>query len=86
MLASQAALREFFAEFGVSDADFNSVFESFSVRSQLSRAEDLSNRYGVESTPTIVVAGKYRTGVSDAGSYERLFALIEALAARELQR
>jgi thiol:disulfide interchange protein DsbA len=85
-LATQAAMREFFARFGVSDADFNSVFESFSVRSQVSRAEELGLRYGVDSTPTIIVAGKYRTGVSEAGSYERLFELIEALAAAELRR
>lgn len=86
ILRSQAEMREFFARFGVSDADFNSVFESFSVKSQVNRADELSIRYGVNSTPTLVIAGKYRTGVGEAGSYERLFALIEALAARELQR
>jgi thiol:disulfide interchange protein DsbA len=85
-LETQAEMREFFARFGVTDADFNSVFESFSVRSQVNRADELGQRYAVESTPTIIVAGKYSTGVSEAGSYERLFALIEALAARELQR
>ena len=85
-LESQAEMRQFFARFGVSDADFNSVFESFSVRSQVNRADELGRRYAVESTPTIIVAGKYSTGVSEAGSYERLFALIEALAASELNR
>jgi len=84
-LETQAAMRDFFARFGVNDADFNSVFESFSVRSQVNRADELGRRYGVESTPTIVVAGKYATGVSEAGSAERLFALIEALAAAELR-
>ena len=85
-LETQAAMRQFFARFDVSDADFNSVFESFSVRSQVNRADELGRRYAVESTPTIIVAGKYSTGVSEAGSYERLFELIEALAAAELQR
>ncbi len=85
-LESQAEMRQFFARFGVTDADFNSVFESFSVRSQVNRAKELGNRYAVESTPTIVIAGKYTTGTSEAGSYERLFELIEALAARELQQ
>ena len=85
-LRSQAELREFFSRFGVSDADFNSVIGSFSVRSQVNRAEELGTRYGIDSTPTIIVAGKYRTGVSEAGSYERLFDLIEALAAAELRR
>ena len=86
ILGSQADMRRFFARFGVSDADFNSVFNSFSVRSAVSRADELGIRYGVDSTPTLVVAGKYRTGVGEAGSYERLFVLIEALAARELSR
>lgn len=85
-LESQAEMRQFFARFGVTDEDFNSVFESFSVRSQVNRAKELGNRYAVESTPTIVIAGKYTTGTSEAGSYERLFELIEALAARELQQ
>ena len=73
ILRSQSEMRQFFARFGVSDADFNGVFESFSVRSQVNRADELSVRYGVNSTPTIVIAGKYRTGVGEAGSYERLF-------------
>jgi thiol:disulfide interchange protein DsbA len=86
LLETQAAMRQFFARFGVSDADFNSVFESFSVRSQVNRADELGQRYGVQATPTIVIAGKYSTGVSEAGGYARLFELIEALAAAELRR
>jgi thiol:disulfide interchange protein DsbA len=70
----------------VTGSDFDGVFGSFSVISQVNRAEELARRYRIDSTPTIIVAGKYRTGVSEAGSPERLFELIEALAAAELVR
>jgi thiol:disulfide interchange protein DsbA len=86
-LESPAKLREFFGRYGVSGADFDSVFNSFSVVTQVNRADELGQRYRINSTPTIIVAGKYRTGVSEAGgSPEQLIALIEALAAAELGR
>jgi protein dithiol oxidoreductase (disulfide-forming) len=85
-LETPAELREFFGRFGVSGSDFDGVIGSFSVISQVNRADELAGRYRVDSTPTIIVAGKYRTGVSEAGSPERLFELIEALAAAELIR
>jgi thiol:disulfide interchange protein DsbA len=86
-LQTPAKLRQFFSRFDVSGADFDSVMASFSVMSAVSRADELGRRYRIESTPTIVFAGKYRTGLSEAGGTpERLFALIEALAAAELNR
>ena len=62
------------------------MVSSFGVINQVNRADELGRRYRVDSTPTIVVNGKYKTGVDMAGSYEQLFALIEALAAAELGR
>jgi thiol:disulfide interchange protein DsbA len=40
-------------------------------------------RYGVDGTPTFIVAGKYRITGASAGSYERLFQIIDFLVARE---
>lgn len=86
-LDTPAKMRTFFERFGVSAEDFDSTFASFSVTRQMSRAEELALRYRVDSTPTFIIAGKYRTGVAEAGGTpDRLFALIEALAAAELQR
>ena len=78
------ALADFFGEFGVSRDDFEGTFESFFITSQVNRAAELGNRYRVDSTPTIVVNGKYRTDVGMAGGYDQLFELIEALATAEL--
>jgi thiol:disulfide interchange protein DsbA len=86
-LDTPAKMRTFFERFGVSAEDYDSTFASFSVTRQMSRAEELALRYRVDSTPTFVIAGKYRTGVSEAGGTpDRLFELIEALAAAELQQ
>jgi thiol:disulfide interchange protein DsbA len=53
------------------------------VNTKLKRAEELVRRYRVQSTPTVVVNGKYLTQGSQAGSYDAWFAIIDDLAARE---
>lgn len=83
-------VRDFFGRFGVSRADFNSVFDSFSVHTKLNRADELGRRYRVDSTPTFIINGKYRTDVGMAdptsGNPEKLFELVGLLAAAEAGR
>ena len=71
------------AQNGVSAADFANAWNSFSVSSDLARAEELTQRYRVQDVPFIVVNGKYTTDVSKAGSVANLFQLINDLAAAE---
>jgi thiol:disulfide interchange protein DsbA len=89
-LQTPDALASFFGRFDVSNDDFESVFDSFGVINQVNRAEELGRRYRVDSTPTIVINGKYTTGTAMAdpinGNPERLFDLIEALSAAEMGR
>jgi protein dithiol oxidoreductase (disulfide-forming) len=82
-LDSEAKLAEFFAKHGVDEAAFKSTFNSFAVNAKLKRAEELVKRYRVQSTPTVIVNGKYSTGGQMAGSYDAWFAIIDDLAARE---
>jgi thiol:disulfide interchange protein DsbA len=44
---------------------------------------DLNKRYRISSTPTVIVNGKYVTDASMAGGEDKLFELINTLAARE---
>jgi thiol:disulfide interchange protein DsbA len=83
MLDSEAKLAALFAKHGVDEATFKSTFNSFAVNTKLKRAEELIRRYRVQSTPTVVVNGKYLTTGSQAGSYDAWFAIINDLAARE---
>jgi len=82
-LETEAKLAAFFAQHGVDEATFKRSFDSFAVNAKLTRAEELVARYRVESTPTVIVNGKYSTGGRMAGSYEAWFAIIDELAARE---
>ncbi len=72
MLDTEAKLAAFFAKHGVDEATFKSTFNSFAVNAKVKRADELVRRYRVQSTPTIIVNGKYATGGPMAGSYERL--------------
>jgi thiol:disulfide interchange protein DsbA len=68
---------------GVSKADFQKTFAGFAVESRLARALELNKRYRITSTPTVIVNGKFVTDAGMAGSEDKLFQVINALAARE---
>jgi thiol:disulfide interchange protein DsbA len=68
---------------GVSPEDFAKAYNSFTVNSNLQRAEQLTQRYHVEGVPLIVINGKFTTDVAKAGSQSNLIALIDDLAATE---
>jgi thiol:disulfide interchange protein DsbA len=70
-------------ENGVSADDYTKAYNSFSVNSNLQRAEQLTQRYHVEGVPLIVVNGKYTTDVAKANGQSNLIALIDDLAAGE---
>jgi protein dithiol oxidoreductase (disulfide-forming) len=83
MLDTEAKIAALFAKHGVDEATFKSTFNSFAVNTKLKRSEELIRRYRVQSTPTVIVDGKYLTTGSQAGSYDAWFAIIDELAARE---
>ena len=76
-------IEAFFTSRGVPKADFQKAFSGFAVESKLARATDLNKRYRITSTPTVVVNGKYVTDAGMAGGEDKLFQVINALAARE---
>jgi len=82
-LASEDSIQKLFERFGVSAEDFSKTWNSFEVNQKMRVANDLTRRYSIKSTPTIVVNGKYRTGGAEAGSYGNLLELIDELIARE---
>lgn len=82
-LETPAKLTSFFGRFGVSAEEFENHFSSFSVITKVNNAAQLGQRYRIDSTPQLVVNGKYRLGVDSAGGTDQLFELIELLAAAE---
>ncbi len=71
---------------GVSAADFNRTFRSFSVDSQLKRAKDLTVKYRVQGVPLLVVDGKYTTNGPEIRNQQDLLAVTEELIQRERQQ
>lgn len=76
-------IASFFKQHGVSGEEFQKAFSSFAVENKLQRADFLNRRYRIDSVPTFIVNGKYKTDQGDAGGEQQLFALIEELAASE---
>ena len=68
---------------GISEADFKREYNGFAVRTRLQRAEELTRRYRIESTPIFVVNGKYLADVGMAGGPAQLMELLSDLAAAE---
>ena len=68
---------------GISEADFTNAYNSFTVQTDLSKADDLVHRYHVDGVPTVIVNGKYVTDVNMAGSPANLISIIDDLAASE---
>lgn len=85
-MTEEQDIQVLFAANGVSAADFNQTFRSFSVESQLKRAKDLTLKYRVRGVPLLVIDGKYTTDGPQIRSHQDLPALTEELIQRERQR
>lgn len=68
---------------GVKAADFIATANSSGVNIKVNRSKQLVPRYGVDGTPAIVVAGKYRVTGSSAGGWDQVFEVVNFLVARE---
>ena len=68
---------------GVKLDDFDKAYASFSVNSDLERAEELTQRYQIQGVPEIVINGKFTADVQKAGGHEQLIQMIDDLAASE---
>jgi thiol:disulfide interchange protein DsbA len=76
----------FVVKHGISEAEFTKAYHSMPVDLALQRADELVQRYRVDSVPRFVVNGKYVTDVSMAGTPERLISLVGDLAVQEHKR
>lgn len=72
-----------FAAKGVKREDFDSTFKSFGVRSKVRQADARARGYGITGTPELIVNGKYRISVRQAGSQANMLRVADRLIARE---
>jgi thiol:disulfide interchange protein DsbA len=72
-----------YAKFGADPKEFAAVANSFAINTKMKRADDLVQKYGVMQTPTIVINGKYRYTVNQAGGYPQAIELAQWLVSKE---
>ena len=82
-LETEDDLAKFFAEHGVSEADFRKTYKSFAVDTKMRQAASMGARYGVTGTPTLVVNGKYRVSGPSAKTFPNMIAVMDALIKQE---
>jgi protein dithiol oxidoreductase (disulfide-forming) len=68
--------------FAVDAAKFNQTAMSFAVETKVRRADDMSRRYRVAGTPTMVVGGKYVVNVTASG-LQGVINTVDYLVAKE---
>jgi protein dithiol oxidoreductase (disulfide-forming) len=73
----------FYADYGVSQEQFLATMASFPVDAKVARARELVPAWGVEATPTMVVAGKYRVPVAHQGGFSRMLRVVDHLVQTE---
>lgn len=78
-LDSLEQIRTFFADNGISEADFDDAFASRAVEASMRRAEELNSLYGVTATPSLGVNGRYLTNPGLTGSNEQMLAVVDAI-------
>jgi thiol:disulfide interchange protein DsbA len=76
---------KFFESVGVTKEAFTAAYTSFEVDTLTRKAMALTRSYGIGGVPSMVVSGKFRSSVSNAGSFERLLKVVDFLARRELK-
>lgn len=67
---------------GLERARFEELLRSDSVAARVQQARDTTVAYGVRSTPSLVVDGRYLTGAAIVGSLEALLPVLDGLIAK----
>ncbi len=78
--------RPVFEAIGVSAADFDGALASFAMEGKIKQAAEAARAYGITGVPAMIVAGKYRTSATQAGSQEDMLRVVDMLIERERAR
>jgi protein dithiol oxidoreductase (disulfide-forming) len=79
------AARFYQKQAGVPAAKFLETAKSFGVDTQVRHDEDLMKAYGIDRTPTLIVNGKYRVTVQEAGGPTQMVDVVNFLVHKESQ-
>ncbi|WP_245748726.1 DsbA family protein [Oceanisphaera psychrotolerans] len=72
-------IKAIFVSEGVEAKAFDGVINSFALNGMVAQYDKATERFNVRGTPTIVVKDKYQLNMSEIGSEERFFRVVEYL-------
>ncbi|VAW90442.1 hypothetical protein MNBD_GAMMA17-23 [hydrothermal vent metagenome] len=78
-LLTEAAVAEFFVEQGVAEKDFTRALHSAYVNGKIRRSRIMSQRYGIQGAPSIIVDSKYLVDPSLVRSPEEFIDVVDFL-------
>ncbi len=81
--ASLEDLAKFYSKYGVTSAQMLAIMNSPSISAKLNRSKQFSLRTGANSTPTIIVAGKYKVNSTREGGFGGMMRTVDFLVAKE---
>ena len=82
-IMDEDSLVKFVVKQGIDEKEFREAFKSFGVAAKINRARQMTQRYGINGVPSLVINGKYRTSASEAGSHEKMVQVSNYLIAKE---
>ena len=68
---------------GVKKEEFVNISKSFSIEVKMKNADSVIKNYRADSTPTLIVNGKYRLTAQSAGGLDQTIELVKYLVAKE---
>ncbi len=79
-LHNRKEISKFAGELGIDSREFLGAMKSFAVETRMRQAMQRAIGSGINGVPSIVIAGKYRTGNRLAGGHEGIINVINELA------
>lgn len=79
-LNEREVLLKFVEQYGVNRKQFAAAYDSPAVQTKVQQARDLGQKAGVDSVPTLIINGRFRTSPYMAGnSHDKLFKIVDEL-------
>ncbi len=82
-LYTKQALIDFAVEQGIDRKAFTDAWNSFGVHVKVQQARKLGQRFALDGVPAVGINGKYKTSGSLAGTYSKMFKIMDELVAKE---
>lgn len=71
-----------FVENRVTEKDFDGVINSFALNGMIAKFDKTTDKFDVHGTPTVIVNDKYELNMSEIGSADRFYEVVDYLLAQ----